>query len=516
MAAAAPLAALVPSRAKSTCLLRVAAVILGAHMLAGPVITFVVMQRPRSAPQSLRASLQQPWPASLTQANHAMQQHSGSCGFVVGCMLFSAVALCARGRVGAPKPQCCPSIALQQAAEGRVAIETVARPVENEEQFRTLCTMLLREVGQAEDIMAQDQNADGILDFQEFERLLKRLDFDCDKCQARALFDLVDRDGSGTVDVSEMKTTLRSSGIIEGIYQEGLQNTVYTLVPAIALAVGFGVVKGPSAGLDFLSAYVVEDSLSIDNLFVFLAIFQYFRVPPSLQKTCLDIGIYGAVILRFLFIFAGLAAVQSFKPMLLLFAVVLLYASYVALADGGDDEDQEEGPPPVVRDLLSRLPTTKNFVGDKLWIQDPKDGLLFTPLLTCIVALELSDILFAIDSVPAVFAVTSDPLIVYTSNILAILGLRSLYQVLSIAVQDLVYLETSAAVILGFVGLKLVGEVAGVELDSSISLIIILGTLAIGIITSKLEEAEKQDSKKAKTKNNFTRMAEDLAKVFGF
>lgn len=202
--------------------------------------------------------------------------------------------------------------------------------------------------------------------------------------------------------------------------------------------------------------------------------------------------------------------------MLLLFAGVLLYASYSALASGEDDEDDEdEGPPDVVKDFLAMLPTTPDFVGDKLWVDDPKGGFLFTPLLSCIVAIELSDILFAVDSVPAVFAVTSDPLIVYTSNILAILGLRSLYQVLSIAVQDLVYLETAVAAILGFVGLKLVGEVAGFEVDSSISLAVIVITLAVGIIASKLEDGKEQDAKKVKQKNVLSRLVDDVGKLLG-
>jgi len=505
-------AMLARGQAKSTCLLRLVALSLGACVLVGAGAAFMAVQHPCSVPQTLQGSFRRPWPGSRIHSDHSSQRLSLFSGLAVGLMVFSAVTLLARGRVGAVRHRALP----QHSSALSLPTEVKAAPGDQEEQFRTLCTMLLRKVGQAEDILAKSENADGVLDFEGFEHLLPQLDFDCDTHQARALFDLMDHDGSGTIDVSEMKMTLRNSGVVESIYREGLQNTLYTVVPAVALAVGFGVVKGPSAGLDFATAYIVEDSLSVDNLFVFLAIFQYFKVPPDLQKTCLDLGIYGAVILRFFFIFAGLAAVQNFKPLLLVFAAVLLYASYIALADADDDDDEEEGPPPLIRDLLSYLPTTKNFVGDKLWIQDEKDGFLFTPLLTCIVALELSDILFAIDSVPAVFAVTSDSLIVYTSNILAILGLRSLYQVLSIAVQDLVYLETSAAVILGFVGLKLVGEVAGFELDSSISLIVIVGTLAIGITASKLEEDREQEAKKTKTKNSFSRLVDDAGKMFGW
>jgi len=519
MAATCPSVTLIPRQRKSTRLGRLVAVALVVCMLVGPGAVFVAVQLPNAAKQSLQASLRQPWHDSFSiESNHASHRPSFIAGLATGFTAFAAVALWARGSVSAARHQALRhrNPALSLSAEGTVASAAVTQDAEQEEQFKTMCTTLMRRIGAAEKIMAQDANSDGVLDFDEFQSLLKQLEFDCETHQARALFKVLDTDESGTIDVGELKATLRNSGVIEGIYQEGLQNTFKTLIPAAALAVAFGVVKGPSAGLDFVTAYVVEDSLSVDNLFVFLAIFQYFKVSPELQKTCLDLGIYGAVVLRFLFIFVGLAAVQTFKPVLLLFAGVLLYASYSALASGEDDEDDEdEGPPDVVKDFLAMLPTTPDFVGDKLWVDDPKGGFLFTPLLSCIVAIELSDILFAVDSVPAVFAVTSDPLIVYTSNILAILGLRSLYQVLSIAVQDLVYLETAVAAILGFVGFKLAGEVVGFELDSSISLAVIVSTLAIGIIASKLEDGGEQDTKKVKQKNVLSRLVDDVAKVLG-
>jgi len=239
----------------------------------------------------------------------------------------------------------------------------------------------------------------------------------------------------------------------------------------------------------------VEDSLSIDNLFVFLLLFQSFKVPTRLQSLCLNLGIYGAVVLRAVFIFAGLAAVESFKPLLLFFAAFLVYSSFSALTKSEDEDDEDAGPPELVQNIVAMFPTTPNFVGDKLFIEGPNGNTLATPLALCIISIELCDILFAVDSVPAVFAVTSDPLIVYTSNIAAILGLRSLFRVLSVAVQDLVYLEKAVAIVLGFVGVKLCAEVFGYEVSSAVSLVIIVTTLLGGVFFSKLADEEEDREK---------------------
>jgi len=346
-------------------------------------------------------------------------------------------------------------------------------------------------VGKAEDILEVGDTStpgDGALDYVEFQGLLTKLKVDYQANEAKQLFDMLDEDGSGTLDLYEIKASLRNSGVITEMYSEGLQNSLYALLPAVALAIGLGILKGPSSAFDFVTGYVVEDSLSVDNLFVFLIIFKYFKVPPRLQKLCLDLGIYGAVVLRGFFIFLGLQIVNSFKPVLLIFAAILLYAAYSSLVEEDDDEE-DDGPPEIIRTIIEKIPATENFVDDKLFVQSENGSWLVTPLAICILAIELSDILFAVDSVPAVFAVTDDPLIVFTSNIAAILGLRSLFQVLSIAVQDLVYLEKSVSVILGFVGLKLVGEVAGFDIGSEASLLFIVSSLLIGIVASLWEES---------------------------
>jgi len=371
------------------------------------------------------------------------------------------------------------------------------------ERFRALCTTLLREVGKREErIMEFTHSAGGSLGKTEFSQLLEQLEIPCEGGDAEDLFSMLDEDKSGKISISELKTKLRSSGVITQMYEDGVNNALLTLIPTVVAGLGFAYYKGPSAGFDFATAYIVEDSLSVDNLFVFLIIFKYFKVPPALQKKCLDLGIYGAVILRALFIYAGIAAVNSFKPVLLVFAVILLYASFAALtASEEDEEEEEEEPPEVIKDIVEGFPTSKDFEGDKLFTTNDAGSLVATPLALCIISIELSDILFAVDSVPAAFAVTEDPLIIFTSNIAAIAGLRSLYQILSIAVQDLVYLEKSAAIILGFVGLKLVLEVAGYEISSAISLGVIVFTLGAGISLSLLKEQEEPGFTKAKKKN---------------
>jgi len=335
----------------------------------------------------------------------------------------------------------------------------------------------------------------GDFNLEKFRTLLSRLDLESSEEASARLFAMVDSDGSGSVRKSELRVRLRECEAIADMYSESLQNVGFTVLSAFAAAALVAVLKGGSAGLDFLTAYVVEDSLSVDNLFVFLLLFNYFKVPPSLQSLCLNLGVYGAVILRAIFIFIGLSAVKAFQPLLLFFSAFLIYASYTGLV-GGDDEDEEdkEKPPEFVTKVLNMLPTTDKFDGDKLWVEGSNGQLLATPLALCIISVELCDVLFAVDSIPAVFAVTDDPVVVFGSNIAAILGLRSLYQVLSVAAQDLVYLEKSVAVILGFVGVKLGLEVVGIEFSSLLSLGVILSVLGVGIGASVYEQRRTEST----------------------
>jgi len=378
--------------------------------------------------------------------------------------------------------------------ESRSPKEEVPEPKneeERKERFEILCVTMLQLSDKAEEMVLSDE-LPAYVDFPAFMTLLHRVQLDASAGESRRLFDMLARSGE-TVHIPAMRRNIRESGTIGEMYSDSLKNVALTVIPALGAAAAFAFFKGPSSGLDFLTGYIVEDSLSIDNLFVFLLLFQSFKVPPRLQTFCLNLGIYGAVVLRAIFIFAGLAAVESFKPLLLFFSAFLVSSSFTALTKDEEADGEEDGPPEFVTNIVAMLPTTPNFVGEKLFIEGPKGNMLATPLALCILSIELCDILFAVDSVPAVFAVTEDPLIVYTSNIAAILGLRSLFRVLSVAVQDLVYLEKAVAIVLGFVGVKLCAEVFGVEINSAVSLALIVLTLAGGVFFSKLADSQKPE-----------------------
>jgi len=371
---------------------------------------------------------------------------------------------------------------------------------EQKERLRATGIALLQSMDQVDELIEKGDvsvGADGLLRASEFKKLLDSLELGVDADDAQKVFEIINAGGGDSIKVDDLRPKVRNSSLITEMYSESFSNVALTLALTFAFALILFITRGPVSGLDFLTGYVVEDSLSVDNLFVFLALFKYFKVPPGLQSFCLNLGIYGAVILRALFIFAGLAAVQAFRPLLLFFAAFLIYASYKTLAGDDDDDEDDDGPPGPVRDLLAKFPTTPNFEGDKLFVQNESGAWLATPLALCIIAVELCDILFAVDSIPAVFAVTDDPLIVYTSNIAAILGLRSLYQVLAVAAQDLVYLEKAVAIILGFVGVKLAAEVAGLEVGSGLSLGVIVTVLGGGILLSLAEQGKDRRNEDA-------------------
>lgn len=397
------------------------------------------------------------------------------------------------GRPPASQPRLAPlrAVEVESPPKAEAKAETTPKkaqsPEEDQETFRMMSLTLLQRV---QDDKFEDLELPDELNFEQFKGLLAKLDLaDTSPEHAERIFKMLDQSKSGTVSREELRVSLRNSDAIAEMYSESLKNVGVTVASALALAAVIGVALGWNNAADFLTAYVVEDSLSVDNLFVFLLLFNYFKVPPSLQSYCLNLGIYGAVVLRAFFIFVGLSAVKAFQPLLLFFAAFLIYASYTGLTEGDDDEEEGEGEPPeFVQGVLSALPTTDKFQGDKLYVEGPNGGWLLTPLALCIIAVELCDILFAVDSIPAVFAVTDDPVIVLSSNLAAIIGLRSLYQVLSVAASDLVYLEKAVAVILGFVGVKLGLEVFDVEVSSALSLGVIIGVLGVGVGASLYEQ----------------------------
>ena len=212
-------------------------------------------------------------------------------------------------------------------------------------------------------------------------------------------------------------------------------------------------VKGPHHGLDFLTGYLIEYSLSMDNIFVFVLIFTHFRVPPVAQHRVLVWGIIGALIMRGTMILFGIALVQRFHFVLYIFGLFLLITAARMLFSKHPPLDFRETR--VMRFCRRILPITHEFHNQDFKVR--VDGRwMLTPLALTMIVIEITDLAFAVDSIPAIFAITQDPFIVYTSNICAILGLRSLYFMLAGLMNRFIYLRTGLALVLGFVGLKMV------------------------------------------------------------
>lgn len=270
--------------------------------------------------------------------------------------------------------------------------------------------------------------------------------------------------------------------IVTSSYRKDLTRTFGMVAAAAGFSALIAVFKNPTSAIEFCSGYVLELCLSVDNLFVFLVLFDYFNVKKQEQEIVLKYGIIGAVILRGLFIFAGSAALHQFHQVLLLFAVVLFYSSFKIIFKVEDDDEEEDLSENAVVKLSKRfIKTTDSFDGSKFFTQ--VDGVaMATPLLLCLICVELSDVVFAFDSVPAIFGVTEDPFIVYSSNLFAIAGLRSLYNVLSQAVEQLQYLEKAVGIVLGFIATKMTFQTFNIELFNAVeSLAVVIGILGIGV-----------------------------------
>jgi tellurite resistance protein TerC len=238
--------------------------------------------------------------------------------------------------------------------------------------------------------------------------------------------------------------------------------------------------KGPQHALDFLTGYLIEYSLSVDNIFVFVLIFAYFRVPPRAQHRVLVWGIIGALVMRGVVILCGIALVQRFHFILYLFGVFLLITALRMLF--GKHIPRDFGESWVIRLCRRLFRITPEFYDEHFKAR--VDGRwMLTPLALALIVIEVMDLIFAIDSIPAVFAITRDPFIVYTSNICAVLGLRSLYFLLAGLMDRFVYLKSGLAFVLGFIGIKMI--VAKYYVISNwISLGVIVFVLAVTITIS--------------------------------
>ena len=252
----------------------------------------------------------------------------------------------------------------------------------------------------------------------------------------------------------------------------------------IALALIFNgfiyYTRGPVPAMEFLTGYLVEEALSVDNLFVFLMVFSFFRVPAEYQHKILFWGIIGALFMRAAFILAGITLIQQFHWVIYIFGAFLIITGIKMLTNDDDEINPERNP--VLRLFRRFMPVTDNYDRDNFFVR--KDGRLFaTPLFVVLLMVETTDVIFAVDSIPAILGITTDPFIVYTSNVFAIMGLRSIYFALAGLMQIFHYLKYGLCAILVFVGTKmLISEIY--KIPVVVALGTIIGVLLISILAS--------------------------------
>lgn len=234
--------------------------------------------------------------------------------------------------------------------------------------------------------------------------------------------------------------------------------------------------------LEFLGCYLLEFSLSMDNMFVFLSIFASFAVPEALQHRCLAYGIIGAIVLRFLFIALGATVVHSFSWVLYIFGAVLIFSAYRMLRSH-DDEEASPHDNAVLKLMTRFLPVTDDFAGNKFFVKQAGKWLM-TPLFAVLIVIESSDIIFAIDSVPAAFSVSSNMYIIYFSNILAIMGMRQLFFVIEHMQERFCLMKYGVALILAFTGVKLLLLMVDMHISIPVSIGFIVSVLTISIVSS--------------------------------
>lgn len=243
------------------------------------------------------------------------------------------------------------------------------------------------------------------------------------------------------------------------------------------------------AGLEFLTGYLVEIALSIDNVFVFALVFKYFKVPGEYQHRVLFWGILGALVMRAIMIFAGVTLLESLHWINYVFAAILIYGGIKMIQDDKDDLDPNSNP--LVRMVRRFVPITPESHGQKFFVKI--DGKLWaTPLFVVLIAIESTDLVFAVDSIPAVLAVTTDFFIVFTSNIFAILGLRALYFALAGVMGLFRYLHYGLSAILVFIGVKLALAHTPFKIETMQSLIVVGALLAVSVAASLLFPKKKE------------------------
>ena len=261
---------------------------------------------------------------------------------------------------------------------------------------------------------------------------------------------------------------------------EALKMTAVWIGVSLIFCGGIWLYEGDEKAMEFLAGYLIEKSLSMDNLFVFLMLFSFFGVQRKYQHEVLFWGIFGALVLRSIFIFAGTAIINQFEWILGVFGVFLIYTG-IKMFGHQDDENVDPSKNIFVKLFKKFFPVTDQMHDDKFFITE-NGKRLATPLFIALLVIETTDVAFAVDSIPAVFSVSRDPFIVLTSNVFAILGLRALYFALAAVAKYFTYLKYGLSIILSFVGIKMLLEVIWhIEVPTPLSLVFIFGILVLSM-----------------------------------
>ena len=273
-------------------------------------------------------------------------------------------------------------------------------------------------------------------------------------------------------------------------FREALWMSIFWIAVALVFNAGVYLVYGPQAGLEFLTGYLIEKALSVDNLFVFLVIFSLFAVPRAYQRRVLIWGILGAIGMRAIFILVGAMLLKKFHWMIFVFGGFLILTGIKMLVHRDEEPHPERNP---LFQLFRRLvPAVSEYHGSRFVVRI--DGRAFaTPLLLVLVLIEATDVVFAVDSIPAIFAVTRDPFIVYSSNIFAILGLRALFFLLAGLMEKFRYLKVGLSGVLVFVGIKMViSDLYKIPIGASLAVISLMLTISIVASLRQASAAEAQ------------------------
>lgn len=272
--------------------------------------------------------------------------------------------------------------------------------------------------------------------------------------------------------------------------------TIAWIILALLFNLGVFWVAGTTKGLEFLTGYLIERALSMDNIFVFLVIFTYFGVPSRYQHRVLFWGVLGALVLRSVFIILGAALVARFEWILYIFGVILIVSGWKMFSKTEPEVHPERNV--IIRFMKKIFPVTTDYDSPRFVLR--RHGKTFiTPLFIVLITVETTDVVFAVDSIPAVFGVTRDPFIVYSSNVFAILGLRAFYFLLAGVMNTFYYLSHGLSLVLIFIGAKMLLEPFSVHISITLSLLIVTGILTISIVASLIRVRRERRKKDAPT-----------------